>query len=281
MIKIIKKFIARRIWKWTLAISILIVIASINAKIFGAPITPTTDIIVKVGDGPDFEDGDVIHAFSQKEILHVHAQHIVHPKNMPRTNQGTIQPGVILEDYLEDIKEFKFERTGQKQVKRTNLWTGEVDFISEQPNAKEEYMDVPLYIKRRLELNPNDNLVFGNAGNEYWYGGGDRITDTLIDKVWDKIEAKTSHNRNYNFPFTERETKAFAVLKIKNLSDPEIRDLVAPEIDNEGKIIKTRAKKIDWNKVKTHIKSMPDIQNKAEAKDLRSKSPVDINDILK
>lgn len=223
--------------------------------IFGAPPIPETkhgNIIIKIGDGGGFEDGDIIHAFNSKKILDTHTQHIVHPKNMERNSNRSIKANSVLETYLENIHEYKFERMSEKEVKRTNLWTSEVDYVSDIPNMKGEYIDVPLYIERRLTLKPNQNKIFGDKGKEYWYGGDTKITNEKLDEIWKDIEKKTSYKKNdyVDFPFSEKELKKFFVIKTNDFTDKEAQEYMKNKIDwdklnlNEEEMIAKNSKDI-------------------------------------
>lgn len=256
---------------WLLTILIATSIVGVS---YGQVVDPKyTDIIVKVGDGAGYEDGDVLHAFNEKQILNVHAQHAVNPKDMERVN-GRIVPNSLLEKYLEEIQELKFERISETSIRRTNLWTGEVDTISNVPNKNGEYMDVPLYLERRITLQPDRNKIFGSEGSEYWYGGGTRITDANMDEVWDEIESRTSRRRSKEFPFTENEKRSFMVMKVENLSDEEVADITRPLLDENGNILKARAAKVDISKVDQNIGRM-------QTKDIRNRAAVNLDTILK
>jgi len=273
--------------KWRVGMLVLIVIVIVTTFIVAAPPpTPTTDIIVKIGDGAGYLDGDIIHAFNSVRIADVHAYHVVHPKYMQRDARNAIVAGTLLETYLENIMKYKFERTGEKTVRRTNLWTNEVDFLSDVPNAKGEQMDVALYIARRLTLKPNQNNMFGDVGSEYWYGGNKRKTDAAMDIIWDEIESRTSVVRNYNFPFTENETKAYMVLKVDNLTALEATLMSSPELsaeDSEGfeHVIKARKNRVDFTKIGLSQAQLDNLPDRAKSHDFRSRPPVNINSILR
>lgn len=229
-----------------------------------------TDVMVKVGNSASFQNGDIMAVMTSRRILDVHASHVVHPRNMPRTEHGTVAPNSLLEYYLEATKEYKFERISDKEVRRTNLWTSAVDTFSDVPNASGERIDVPLYIERRLALKPNQNLIFGNAGSEYWYGGNDRKTDAIMDDIWDEIERVSSNERSFDFPFTEKEKQKYLLVKVNDLTDAEAGEMVAPLLNLDGEVVERREHKID----------LTGFDLGRVNKDFRGNSPVDINTLL-
>jgi hypothetical protein len=177
----------------------------------------------------------------------------------------------LLEVYLENTKEYKFERISQGQVRRINLQTGQQDIISGQPNADKEYMDVPLYIGRRLK-NPN-HQIFGIPGSEYWYGGNTLLTDTGLDKIWAQIEARTGKKKqdHLNFPFTPYEIKKYLVVSVEDLSNEDAGELTRPVLglpdkDGNQETIKSRKYKVDWrNTLGLSNQEKQDIENKKES----------------
>ncbi len=203
------------------------------------------ELLVKKGDGQDYKDGDIISALNSKRILDVHAQNITNPKFQDKNKHGLREPGSTLEDYLLNTKEFKFQRLSKTAIKKINLQTREETVISDVPNADGEQMDVPTYIARRLRHDRHQ--IFGTPGQEYWFGGRTITTDVSIDKVWEQIEAKTSHQKKdyKTYPFTPHERKKFKVIKIGDLTDKEVGNLTAPELDDNGETVKQRRYKID------------------------------------
>jgi hypothetical protein len=217
--------------------------------------SPVANIVVKIGNSGDYEEGDVIVAMNSKSTLFVQAEQLTHPKKMQRKSNGNIESGSLLEDFYESVREYKFERISDTEVRRTRRFISDastepvtytpvnmVDVLSDTPNLKGEFIHVQKFIER------NRQIVFGNSGSEYWYGGETMITDTKMGEVWDEIESKTSQVRNYNFSFSEQEKKSFAVLKVDDMTNAEIGELTSPEIV-DGVVTRARRKKINLSAV--------------------------------
>lgn len=240
----------------------------------------TTDLIVNVTDGRGgYDEGDVLHAFTSRRILDVHAQHVVHPKLMIREggDVGRITPGSLLEFCLERTRQFKFERISARQVRRTNLRTLDEDTISDVPNASGEYMNVQLYLDRRVAFKPSQNQMFGSAGSEYWYGGITTTTDAIMDTIWTEIEARTRHVRDDEFPFTDREKRLYLIIKVDDLTDAEVVELLEPLIgppdgEEEEPVINQRAVRLDLTNIGLTAEETTRLGDPNESNDLRHRT---------
>lgn len=205
-----------------------------------------SELIIKIGVGTGFEDGDVIHAMNDRRIKDVHAQHITHPKNCPVGPGIRHEAGCLAQVYLENTKQYKFQRISENEVRRTNLVTLQEDIISDVANKDGEYMDVPLYIARRLKH--QTHMIFGGNGSEYWYGGKTDASLANLSTVWTEIEAKTAFLEadHTEFPFTDKELSKYYVFKVDDFSDTVRGDLEAPLLDIDDNVLKVRKTHIDW-----------------------------------
>jgi len=217
------------------------------------------ELLLKVGDGgaASFEDGDIIHAFNDKEILNVHAQVITHVKLTSTTKDNLRYPGTLLEKYLEETSEYKFIRTGSATVNRIDLATLDEQTFSDKTK---EYIHVQQAIDFYLE-HPR-HKVFGTLGAEYWYGGTKRITNDTMDAVWDGIEARGQHDRaDYDkFPFSDKTLSKYYAMPVEDFTDAERREYVAPvESQLTGKITEARKNEVDYNALNLTAKEKADI----------------------
>jgi len=247
-----KKFI-----NFLIAIGLLGVVA---AQMIPDDNTIRADVLVKVGNSIGFEDGDIIHAFSESRNLNVYAQHITNPKS----SDGLRVPGTLLQDYLEATKQYKFERISEKEILRTDLFTGSGDTFSDVPNADGEYIDVPLYIERRLRS--ERHKIFGTKGSEFWYGGRTRITKQTMNNVWDKIEQKSSFRKrdHTEFPFTDNELSKYYVIKVSDYTQEEINEMSMPLLSSTGALLKGRKYKVDYRNLPSiSIEKLENINNRS------------------
>lgn len=145
------------------------------------------ELLVKIGPGSNYTDGDVLEAFSDRRIACTHAQHICHPRRADRNQSGLILRDSLAERYLEIVSEFRFERISATEIERITLATGARERFGP------ESIDVRLFIRRRkVKL---DHLLFGEDGAEVWFGGRTNVDAANVARVWDDIEIRTKHRR--------------------------------------------------------------------------------------
>ena len=248
------------------------------------------ELLIKIDAKGDRESGDCIAVMNDCMIEHSNAQHICNRKNGTRNEQGCLVRGGLEEDYYEATHEFRFERIGG-EVKRTNLWTGQVDTFSKTPtkiDGKMQHMDVDGYIKRRL-LKDN-NKIFGTAAHAVWYGGKIKKDISTSTAIWNKIEAKTAHKKveNKKWPFTPIERKHFLAIPVDDFDDKEIERMTEPlydvdkrtgefALDENGDkvVLKFRRYKFDWKSKLAELKiSEADVLDKTKSIDLSAKTPL-------
>lgn len=197
------------------------------------------EIILKIGDEGNYEDGDILCAFNDKRIQIVHAQHICDYKDIRKTD-GILPPDTLAQDYFELTNEYRFVRNGD-QVTRIEIASGKEEDVSDQ-------MDVGLYIARRKTS--DKTALFGSPGQEIWYGG--IFNPERVSEVWDAIESKTSEVRTdyKDWPLTSNELKHFFVVPVDDFTDIRSEELVAPILDETDPghpvIIKSRKYKVDY-----------------------------------
>lgn len=168
------------------------------------------EIVVKVNDGPSstsYKDGDIVQAFSMRDIYYCHAQHKCHVKNFDFTTDGMRVADPLLVKFLEKTNTYKFERMNSNDVKRINLITSEEDIINTTPNDNGEKIDVYQYVSRRIKN--KHHSIFRSNGLEYWYGK--HRSDIDVDSIWGDIETHTSflQSDHIHFPLSGIEKKAF------------------------------------------------------------------------
>lgn len=192
------------------------------------------ELLVKVGNRGGFKDGDIIHAWNDKRIKKVFAQHICHVENTILNEDGLRNPNSLLEDYLKNTSKYKFERISKAEIRRTNLITLDQEVLSEKPNVSGEYIWVQEYIDYALK-HPR-HKIFGTKGNEYWYGGN-RDTEVQIDKVWDAIESKTPNNRidKTVFPYSDNTLSKYYAITVDDFTDATGGDLTKNVANGERK----------------------------------------------
>lgn len=233
-------------------------------------------IAVNINPGQS-DDGDVLVAVNNRRIQSVHAQHICHKDKIGFKPDGYREAGTLLDMMLSKTRQYKFERISRTEIRRTNLKTLDQDVIGPNANADGEYMDVPLYIERRLR-HPK-HLIFGTPGNEYWYGGNTDQSQTAVDAVWTEIEARTP-NRKADFtqwPFTDTELRHYAIRSVADMTDEQVAEFTADKVDQNGEVI-GKSHKFDYTKGLSveELNALVDRNTKA---DFRGKSVVALTEI--
>lgn len=225
------------------------------------------ELLLKVGTvGPDplYQDGDIVCAFNQKRIKHVHAQHICHIKNFGFNIFKLRAADTLAKVYHEKIYKYKFERISAREIRRTNLDTLEEEIFSNVPNSKGEYIHVKDFINHQKRS--NNHKIFGTAGNEFWYGGTRTPTDSALIDIWTEIESRTAYREiNFpNWPLSKTELKNFRAIKVDDFDDVEAGVLVSAETsgkDDEIVIVKKRKHFVSWRTLPS-LTSVSDIENK-------------------
>ncbi len=217
---------------------------------------PSTDLLVNIKEDSIYDVGDIVFASNSKNTLNVRAEQITLPKKTERNTHGNLKEGTLLEFYYKKIYQYKFERISEESLVRTNLQTGLKETLSNTANEKGEYIHIPLYISRQKNVLKDRARIFGNPGEEYWYGGEISVTNENMNEVWNEIEKTTREKRNYNFPFSEQEKNNFLLIKTSDMTDSEVSDLLSPKTDNSGRIEVLRGIKLDVSSVGTHSKDL-------------------------
>lgn len=144
------------------------------------------EALIATRDSGQFNDGDIIEAFSLNRILLANAQGLVLPRFYPINEvTGLRASGSALENVTALLHRYKFTRTGQATVNRLDQDTGEVDELDYQ------YINVEEFLRRRFQN--ADHKIFGLPGNEVWYGK--RRAEVDAGLIWDRLEEDSDHRR--------------------------------------------------------------------------------------
>jgi len=212
------------------------------------------EILLRVRDTPannGTKDGDIICAATDLRIKHVHADAICSRSIAGFNQHGLRDPLTLIDSYLQNTSTYKFQRTDETVADRVLLADGTTEEISLQPNARGEYMDVPLFILRRLKH--ARHLIFGTPGSEYWYGGRQIINHAALNKVWHKIETDTPEREvdHRSFPLTDAEKRGWFAMTVDDGDEPVFEGLIEPLVDIDGNAIKKRKHFVVWQDLVT------------------------------
>lgn len=184
------------------------------------------EVVININSGSVFEEYDILRAFNNNRIHRCHAEMICALKNF---NSDGLRPrGTLNERFLEKTMQYRFERVSRKEVKRTNLWTNEIEIFG--PLA----MDVELYLEKHLSH--SNHKIFGTLGNEVWYSGSMRWD--LLDDIWLDIEDSTGLLRaaHDQWPLRPRDLQSFFAITTEDFSDDVAHELESPIIMEQSRI---------------------------------------------
>lgn len=232
------------------------------------------ELLLKVGDqGPDpmYRDGDILCAFNSRRIRCCHAQHICHVRTAQRNSSGLILNSELARDWFEATHQYRFERVSPTQLRRRNLWTGDIDILSDKPNERGEAIDVAMFVRRRKRK--PDHRLFGVDGREIWYGGRIDTSDAKLSQVWQAIEGKSQYRETSyrRWPTGQQERKSHLLIETDDFDDAAAVDLESPEVEGDA-IIRKRRNRIEWrSKLSLSAADIDAAQDRSREFDLRDR----------
>ncbi len=196
---------------------------------------------------PSFQDGDVLHAFSDEIIQARHCQTICRRTIPARDVRGFRPPDSLIELCLAATCEQKLIRTGPQTAKTVNLTTlKETDCSGT--------MDVGLYFQRRLA--EQNSLVFGSPGAEHSYSRRTSLALPRIDSLWQEIEKRTPYRKadHRRFGASEKELANYLFLTVHNFTALQKLSIEEGEseeraVDDKGPVrtvTKRRRRAVRW-----------------------------------
>lgn len=208
------------------------------------------ELMLKIGEGSGYADGDVLHAFNARRIKCVHAQHVCHIRQAPRGDGSLIQVNSLAHAWFEATHQYRFQRVGPVEIKRTTIATGEEELLGLTPNDKGEAIDVRLFLFRRKK-HPHHG-IFGIPGFEFWYGGAVDVSETKMSVVWNAIETQTplreaNHRR---WPATGHEMRSHLFVRVNAMDDTQANELESSDIDRTDSqkpiVLAKRKHVVEW-----------------------------------
>ncbi len=205
------------------------------------------EVVTKVGDSIHplgYKDGDILCAFTDRHISCVHAQNICNSRHIGFKLNGLREIDSLTFKMFSEFCQYKFERISNKEVRRVNLFTGQREIFSDQTD---EYIDVDLFIQRRLKH--STHLIFGEVGNEMWFGGRSNFSQRRTNNLWQNISNRTGLIQAYHnlWPLGYQDIRDHFSLRInRDLTDLEAQELVEPEFEDrliDGRIQSVMIKK--------------------------------------
>jgi len=203
------------------------------------------ELVLKVGAGATYQDGDIVVALNRRRIRCVHAQHICHPVLAGFTRDG-LRPDGLAKQFRERTAEYRFTRVSHTEVQRLNLRTSVTDTLGRNPNARGEAIAVARFIARRV-AHPR-HCVFGTPGAEQWYGGRSFLTHPDLDVVWSDIETLSAFRESDHalWPVTRTERAHCLCVAVADFDDARADQLTASTLDVDGHVILKRMHYVEY-----------------------------------
>lgn len=233
------------------------------------------ELAIKVGDGANYRDGDILAAFNRRRTRCAHAQHICHVMKAGGGVGALRDNAHVARDWFEHTAQYRFERVSHTEIKRITLATLDEVLVNGAPkriDGRAQHMDVALFVARRMAH--GRHRMFGSRGREIWYGGRTDMSNSALNLVWNAIETKTAE-REINFrrwPAGRQDLISHLFVTIEDFDETVASDLVSPELDETDPdnpiTIKKRRHHITWRDV-IATKEHTDIEDKAVSVDLR------------
>lgn len=204
----------------------------------------TGQMLLATRDTASFKDGDIIHAFSKRQIRDVYAADICSVQYAGHNSDGLRIPGSLPDVYQSNTYKYRFDRLSDTQVLRTEIESGAEATLD---------MDARHYVWRATQ-NPN-HRIFGVTGAEYWYGGPQYASWEALDVVWQAIEDQTAFkDLGQEFPFTTAETSKYLPTSYNDMTDEKVAEYTAPLLDETDPdnpvVLEQRKHYIDWRSLR-------------------------------
>ena len=203
------------------------------------------EIMLMVGDTPSYKDCDILCAFNDRRIQHVHAQHICNSDSE------------LCEMFREKMCQYKFQRVSKNEIKRITLATEEETIFGNVPivdPTKPHLGEITMAVQQQIsEKKKIKGYLFGAIGSEYYYGGRSDLSPACIGDIWNEIEERTSNLRADHalWPMSLKEKRFYYQISVDDMTNQECADLCEPDIDNSDPdkpiIIKRRKKFVDFH----------------------------------
>lgn len=193
------------------------------------------ELLLKVGAGANYEDGDCLCAFNQRRIKACHAEHVCHYQWAGFTSEGLRPDQSLARKMLDRVYTYRFERVGPHQVRRIKSdYMGNV--VEETLHGPPE-IDVEQYVRRRKKH--AKHRIFGRDGAEVWHGGSSDMSVAAIDTVWVDIQTDSDHRtQSGGCPHCGQDHSLWAMgrldvrhhlaVQVNELTDEETHAMVTP-----------------------------------------------------
>ncbi len=210
------------------------------------------EITIQIGDNPGvlgYEDNDIVQAENDTQLLWRNTQIVTDHRALPG---GFFKPtNSLAYRRLRAFSKWMFERISATEIRRTLLSDMTSEILSNTPNAKEERIDLPLYMARRMAA--GKRAMFGDEANAVWFEGTRQVTLDRLTTFWSNyvtprtgLLAADHRQRNRS----DRELSRYLVIVTNDFSNARASAMTEPHYDNTDPdnpvMLAKRRRNIDW-----------------------------------
>lgn len=135
------------------------------------------EFALKIGEGANYQDGDILCAFNRRFIRLRHADAICWPRlNGSKVGGQLENTQPLLEKWYQRIAQYMWERVSKHEIRRTNLWTLDEVVYGSLPVDDPDRPPIAVTITAVVHLAPLYRVTIGQpAGGSYLTDGAGRV----------------------------------------------------------------------------------------------------------
>lgn len=197
--------------------------------------------------------------------------------------QGLLPLDDVLVDYHEATHSLRLDRLSTHEARLTRLSdsqtirirSGEVFTDFEGTPAR---MDVSIYFRNRLrtwhEANARGRELFGtDHGRLRCYGGTTTFESSQMDAIWAAVESKLGIPEPADMVAEFSNLRRHLVIPVDDFDAAQRNQLVAPQLDGEGEILKRRGRTVNFRAaLGLTQRQLDDVEDPREHVDLRRRA---------
>lgn len=187
------------------------------------------EVLLKVGDGANYQDGDVLCAFNNRRIQAVHAAELCNPKHAQRLNGGLLMADSLAWYWMIESYQYRFVRISKTEVLRIDQHTGERERFGP------KHIDVRQFLRRRRQ-NANHS-IFSDGPRVIWFGGKVNTSAATTSRIWQHIEQRSPFKRQQTrfglWPMGRLDIRHHLALRVDDLTEKQARSFTEPQFETD------------------------------------------------
>ena len=176
------------------------------------------ELLLKIGDGANYQCGDVLCAFTEDRIADVAAQHLCKLSESDYNGSGLVRVQSLAYALFRAKYTQRFERVSPTEVmKRTG--------------SREKLIRIRGLRERIARMRKSNALLFGEDGNEIWFGGT-QINAVNNARLWQEIKDKHGvdvlSQECQRWSFGSVEIRSHLAIRCESITDKQAESLAEP-----------------------------------------------------